>query len=58
MEDTNKIIMDTKATKIGGSVWVLIPSQIKPWIELEDGTELKIMTDEKTKGKYIAIWRK
>jgi len=56
MEPKDKIIMNTKATKIGGSLWILIPSQTRDWIEVEDGTEVKIQTEKGKHGNYLAIW--
>jgi len=58
MEFKNKQIMDSTIKDIGGSLHVLIPKQLREWIQIKPGTPIKIMTDESKHGKFIAIWKK
>ena len=56
MEDQDKLIINTKATKIGGSLWIIIPSQTREWINLQEGTTVKVQTEKGKHGNYLSIW--
>jgi len=58
MEFKDKLIIETKAFKQGNSVALVIPSKLRTWIGLEQGNEVKIMTENGKYGRYIAIWKK
>jgi len=54
--DKDKQIINTTVRDIGNSKYILIPFRLISWLELEDVTEVKIITEKGRHGKYLAIW--
>ena len=44
--------------KFGGSLYLLIPAHVVEWLELTDGDDMAIEDKVKSKGKFIAAWKK
>lgn len=55
-QDRNKVQFDSKIRKIGGSYYILIKRPLKKYLELRDGSNVEIMTEEGDYGPYISVW--
>jgi antitoxin component of MazEF toxin-antitoxin module len=51
--------METESVirKFGGSLYLLIPSHMLSWLDIEDGDAMVIADKDKGKGRFIAAWK-
>jgi bifunctional DNA-binding transcriptional regulator/antitoxin component of YhaV-PrlF toxin-antitoxin module len=48
----------TSVVQIGGTTYLLIPKEVRDFLNLEVGPEQVVLQDyEKSKGKFIAFWK-
>lgn len=55
-ENSNGVRFNSKIRKFGGSYYLLIKPELKNYLELRDGSNIKVQTENGEHGPYLSIW--
>ena len=58
MEEENLVTFEKVIGPKGQTLGVSIPEELRKWLEIEQGTVVKLAGLNGKYGKYLAVWRK
>lgn len=55
-ENKQGVQFSSNIRKFGGSYYVLVKPELKDYLNLSDGSNVKIQTEASEHGRYLSLW--
>jgi antitoxin component of MazEF toxin-antitoxin module len=52
-----EVLFKKTARTMGNSIYVTIPTELLEYLDIKEGDELALHGEEKSKGRFIALWK-